>query len=161
MQNIKHILSNLLMDNDCQVTNMWNVFKETITQSAVKHIPQKRTKVNDSRPWINTEIRKNLRKLQRLYKQKKKTGDQNTKEKYKQLKHHTQKITRQSHWKYIENIVTPKEEEPHSGMKTFWIYIKHNRKNNIGISSLLMNGKLFCDPASKSNILSRQFKSAF
>jgi hypothetical protein len=49
-------------DNDCQVTNMWNVFKE----SAVKHIPQKRTKVKDSRPWINTEIRKNLRKLQRL-----------------------------------------------------------------------------------------------
>jgi DUF438 domain-containing protein len=71
---------------------MWNVFKETITKSAVKHIPQKRTKVKDSRPWINTEIRKNLRKLQRLYKQKKKTGDQNTKEKYNQLKHHTQKI---------------------------------------------------------------------
>jgi hypothetical protein len=62
-----------------------------------------------------SEIRKNLRKLQRLYKQKKKTGDQNTKEKYNQLKHHTQKITRQSYWKYIENIVTPKEEEPHSG----------------------------------------------
>ena len=93
------------------------VFKETITKSAVKHIPQKRTKVKDSRPWINTEIRKNLRKLQRLSKQKKKTGDQNTKEKYKQLKHHTQKITRQSYWKYIENIVTPKEEEPHSGIK--------------------------------------------
>jgi hypothetical protein len=55
--------------------------QETITKSAVKHIPQKRTKVKDSRPWINTEIRKNLRKLQRLYKQKKKTGDQNTKEK--------------------------------------------------------------------------------
>jgi hypothetical protein len=41
----------------------------------------------------------------------------NTKEKYNQLKHHTQKITRQSYWKYIENIVTPKEEEPHSGIK--------------------------------------------
>ena len=95
------------------------VFKETITKSAVKHIPQKRTKVKDSRSWINTEIRKNLRKLQRLYKQKKKTGDQNTKEKYKQLKHHTQKIARQSYWKYIEDIVTPKEEEPHSGMKKF------------------------------------------
>ena len=63
--------------------------------------------------------KKNLRKLQRLYKQKKKTGDQNTKEKYKQLKHHTQKITRQSYWKYIEDIVTPKEEEPQSGMKKF------------------------------------------
>jgi hypothetical protein len=40
------------------------VFKETITKSAVKHIPQKRTKVKDSRPWTNTEIRRNLRKLQ-------------------------------------------------------------------------------------------------
>ena len=102
-----------------------------------------------------------MRKLQRLYKTKKKTGDQNTKERYKQLKHHTQKITRQSYWKYIENIVTPKEEDPHSGMKKFWTYIKHKRKDNVGISSLKMDGKLFCDPVSKSNILNRQFKSAF
>jgi hypothetical protein len=70
LQNIKHTLSNMFKDNDCQVTNMWNVFKETITKSAVKHIPQKRTKVKDSRPWINTEIRKNLRKLQRLQAEK-------------------------------------------------------------------------------------------
>jgi hypothetical protein len=48
----------MFKDNDCQVTNMWNVFKETITKSAVKHIPQKRTKVKDSRLWINTEILK-------------------------------------------------------------------------------------------------------
>jgi hypothetical protein len=54
-------------DNDCQVTNMWNVFKETITKFAVKHIPQKRTKVKDSRPWINTEIRKHLRKLKNFF----------------------------------------------------------------------------------------------
>jgi hypothetical protein len=52
LQNIKHTLSNMFKDNDCQVTNMWNVLKETITKSAVKHIPQKRTKVKDSRPWI-------------------------------------------------------------------------------------------------------------
>ena len=82
-------------------------------------------------------------------------------ERYKQLKHYTQKITRQSYWKYIENIVTPNEEEPHSGMKKFWTYIKHKRKDNVGISPLKMDGKLFCDPVSKSNILNRQFKSAF
>ena len=104
---------------------------------------------------------RNSKKSEKATKQKKKTGDQNTKEKYKQLKHHTQKITRQSYWKYIENIVTPKEEEPYSGMKKFWTYIKHKRKDNIGISSLMMDGKLFCDPASKSNILHRQIKSAF
>ena len=26
LQNIKHTLSNMFKDNDCQVTNMWNVF---------------------------------------------------------------------------------------------------------------------------------------
>jgi hypothetical protein len=31
LQNIKHTLSNMFKDNDCQVTNMWNVFKETIS----------------------------------------------------------------------------------------------------------------------------------
>jgi hypothetical protein len=30
-------------------------------------------------------------------------------------------------------------------MKKFWTYIKHKRKDNIGISSLMMDGKLFCD----------------
>ena len=70
------------------------------------NIPQKRTKVKDSTPWINTEIRKNLRKLQRIYKQKKKTGDQNTKEKCNQLKHHTQKITRQQTWgQLLSNVI--------------------------------------------------------
>jgi hypothetical protein len=62
LQNIKHTLSNMFKDNDCQLTDMWNVFKETITKSAVKHIPPKRTKVKDSRPWINTEIRKKSEK---------------------------------------------------------------------------------------------------
>ena len=61
LQNIKHTLSNMFKDKDCQ---------ETITKSAVKHITQKRTKVKDSRPWINTEIRKHLRKLQRLQAEK-------------------------------------------------------------------------------------------
>jgi hypothetical protein len=38
---------------------------------------------------------------------KKKTGDHQTQEQYNNLKHHTQKITRQAYWKYIENVVTP------------------------------------------------------
>jgi hypothetical protein len=42
-----------------------------------------------------------------------------------------------------------------------WTYIKHKRKDIVGISSLKMDGKLYCDPVTKSNILYRQFKSAF
>jgi hypothetical protein len=46
-------------------------------------------------------------------------------------------------------------------MKKFWTNIKHKRKDIVGISSLKMDGKLYCDPVTKSNILNRQFKSAF
>jgi hypothetical protein len=41
-------------------------------------------------------------------------------------------------------------------MKKFWTYIKHKRKDIVK-----MDGKLYCDPVTKSNILNRQFKSAF
>jgi hypothetical protein len=34
-------------------------------------------------------------------------------------------------------------------------------KDIVGISSLKMDGKLYCDPVTKSNILNCQFKSAF
>jgi hypothetical protein len=46
-------------------------------------------------------------------------------------------------------------------MKKFWTYIKHRRTDNSGAPSLKLNGKLYCDPITKSNILNQQFKSAF
>jgi hypothetical protein len=46
-------------------------------------------------------------------------------------------------------------------MKKFWTYIKHKRKDLVGISALKMDSKLYCDPVTKSNILNCQFKSAF
>jgi hypothetical protein len=46
-------------------------------------------------------------------------------------------------------------------MKKFWTYIKHQRKDNSGAPSLKLNGKLYCNPTTKSNILNQQFKSAF
>ena len=151
----------MFRDPDCNVNTMWEFFKQTLSKSAKQHIPQKNSKDKDRQPWINRDIKKNLKRLHRLFKKKKKTGDHQTQEQYNNLKHHTQKITRQAYWKYIENVVTPDESEPRSGMKKFWTYIKHKRKDIVGISSLKMDGKLYCDPVTKSNILNHQFKSAF
>jgi hypothetical protein len=46
-------------------------------------------------------------------------------------------------------------------MKKFWTYIKHKRKDIVGISSLKMDGKLYCDPVTKSNILNISVASSF
>ena len=46
-------------------------------------------------------------------------------------------------------------------MNKFWTYINHRRKDNSGAPSLKVNGKLYCDPTTKSNILNQKFKSEF
>ena len=92
------------------------------------------------------------------------TGTRNldTKKKFKKIKHHIQKLLRQSYWQYIEDIVTPKETEgTFNSVKKFWTYIKHKKTDHQGISSLKQDGKLITDPIPKANVMNDQFKSAF
>ena len=87
----------MFRDPDCNVNTMWEFFKQTLSKSAKQHIQQKNSKDKDRQPWINRDIKKNLERLHRLFKKKKKTGDHQTQEQYNNLKHHTQKITRQAY----------------------------------------------------------------
>ena len=68
------------------------------------HIPHKTAKSKDSQPWINNDIRKLIKRRDRLYKKSKKTGNQTINKKYKETKHHVQKLIRKAYWDYIENI---------------------------------------------------------
>jgi hypothetical protein len=46
-------------------------------------------------------------------------------------------------------------------MKKFWTYIKHQKTDHQGISSLKQDGKLITDPIPKANVINDQFKSVF
>jgi hypothetical protein len=62
---ITSILDQLLQmfrDPDCNVNTMWEFFKQTLSKSAKQHIPQKNSKDKDRQPWINRDIKKNLKK---------------------------------------------------------------------------------------------------
>ena len=59
-------------------------------------------------------------------------------------------------------MVTPTEDDENtSGSKKFWTFIKHRRKERVGITSLKHEGKLFTEAASKARILNQQFQSVF
>ena len=49
LHNIKDKLWSMLNDKSCKVETMWELFKETLSTSAKKHIPQKRTKYERSK----------------------------------------------------------------------------------------------------------------
>jgi hypothetical protein len=62
---ITSILDQLLQmfrDPDCNVNTMREFFKQTLSKSAKQHIPQTNSKDKDRQPWINRNIKKNLKK---------------------------------------------------------------------------------------------------
>ena len=55
-------LLQMFRDPDCNVSTMWEFFKQTLNKSAKQHIPQNNSKDKDRQPWINRDIKKNLKK---------------------------------------------------------------------------------------------------
>ncbi len=97
----------------------------------------------------------------------KKSGTEQLKSEYANLKRTTQRELRRSYWSYIENILDPADTNSQSAqnqfstMKRFWSYIKHRRKDSSCVASLKVNGKLYSNSADKANILNGQFQQAF
>ena len=58
------------------------------------HIPHKTAKTKESLPWITRDIKKLIKKKDRLYKQKKKSGDKQIEDKYKVAKRSAQRELR-------------------------------------------------------------------
>ncbi|KAK3084814.1 hypothetical protein FSP39_019487 [Pinctada imbricata] len=144
------------------VNELWHKFKTKMNELVIKHIPHKKLSSKPKTPWVTPETKTLMKRRDRLYKKMKKSGNVELKTKYKKLKHHVQKELRHSYWSYIENIVTPKENnDSYSNMKQFWSYEKSKKTDYSGISSLKENGKIITDPKHKSNILNEQFQSVF
>ena len=52
--------------NTLNAEAMWDKFKTTITALVKDHIPHKTAKSKDSHPWINNDIRKLIKRRDRL-----------------------------------------------------------------------------------------------
>ncbi|CAG2190004.1 unnamed protein product [Mytilus edulis] len=112
-------------------------------------------------PWLTPNVRKLIRRRDRLYKRKKKSADPKITSKFKEARQKVQKELRRAYWKYIENIVTPKEEtQPHSNMKRFWTYIKQMKTDSSIVAPLRSDGVLHSHPVDQATILNKQFQSA-
>ncbi|VDI17481.1 Hypothetical predicted protein [Mytilus galloprovincialis] len=151
-----------LAANGNSVEELWLLFKSKLNQSVNNHIPHKTAKQKDSLPWLTPNIRKLIHRRDRLYKKKQKSADPKITSKFKETNQMVQRELRRAYWKYIENIVTPKEENnQYSSMKQFWTYIKHKRTESSGVAPKRSEGLLHSHPVEQANILNKQFQSAF
>ena len=73
MQKLETEIENMINSEvKFDINQVWEKFKETLLDSMDKHIPKIRTKQRDSYPWITPEIRKKIKRRDRLSKIKKK-----------------------------------------------------------------------------------------
>ena len=120
------------------------------------------SKSREKSPWISPETKRLIRKQHDLFRKQKGTARASrAAQHYRSLKAFTQRSIKKDYWKYVDGLITDKEDEPPTSDKRFWKFIKHQRQEAQGVAPLKNNGKLEDDPVKKANILNAQFQSVF
>jgi hypothetical protein len=142
---------------------LWQLLRDALKEGVHRYVPNKMSRTKDSLPWLTTELRKLLKKQEKLYLKKKHTKKPEDIKSFKALKQYIQKKLRRAYWSYVEDLVTPVQgENTHTTSKKFWTYIKHCKKDNSGVAPLKnRDGHLEDNPQGKAQILNEQFCSVF
>ena len=89
-------------------------------------------------PWIDTDIKRLIRKRNKYFTIKNKTRSPRDINHYKALKREVQRRIRQNCWSYVEEIFTPTDSSDNNSCvsKRFWSFTKHARNDKTGVATL-------------------------
>ena len=141
------------------VEEMWNSFKSAIASVVDKYVPSKMSSTGQTHPWINTNLRRLMRRKQRAHRKARKTGKGKDRKRYKTLQKETQSTTRSAEKHFLQDVISGNlKQDP----KRFFTYVKSRKQDYVGVSSLLDgNGYLQSDTATRADILNDQFRSVY
>ena len=126
-------------------------FLKVINHYVLAKIISKRTHL----PWVNTSLKRLIRKKQRVYNRAKFYSRESDWFEYKNLQKQVSQTLKQQHREYL-NILSSNDKKP------LWRFIKAKKQDNVNISSLKTpDGQIITDPASKANVLNQYFKTVF
>ena len=121
------------------------------------NVPTKTIQPNKDKPWINTSIKRLIRKKKKWFKKFKSCSSERVKNKYLTIKKTCQRECRKAHNNYVKELVT--DETPNN--KRLWQYIKSKNTESVTVGELLYDNEVYTDPIDKANILNNQFCSVF
>ena len=105
------------------------------------------TKTKYSLPWIDSSIKRLIRKRDKLYFRARKSSNPDIKNHYKRFRAHVQKSIRDAYWKHITNIFSFENDNPdpdcprkNEKAKKFWSFVESLKKDASGINTLRENG---------------------
>ena len=145
------------------VNQLWHNITSELERAINKFITHKTAKIKDRQPWINTKIRRLMRKRDKLYYKNSLPPEKSRK--LKTLKHLIQSQSIKAYWDYVEDLITPKDEhspgEKFSISKKFYTFIKQKKTDSTGIKTLKKNGSTVTDSEQKADLLNNHFFSVF
>ena len=145
--------------SDFSVDENWNHFKLKLQQTIDKHVPLKQVKSNKNLPWITTQLKRVIRKRERLFKKARRSKRASHWQCYKSYRNLVKKQIQQAHESYVNEVVGGSLEEGNA--KSFWNYIKLKRTESIGIPPQRDSNRLISSNIGKANVLNSYFKSVF
>ena len=127
---------------------MWDKFTSRLQQGIDKHIPTRSSGTKDGFPWINQEIRRLMRKRDKLYRRWSRSGRPDDQKKFRDQKHLVRRIIDRAYEKYLKDILGLNDEEhdlespPKVKTKKLYSLLKHSKQNPSGILVLKANAKV-------------------
>ena len=117
-QTMRDFLSELHTDiATTDVQGLWDKFASRLEQGIDKFIPTRKAGTCDGFPWINQEIRRLMRKRDKLYKRMKRSGRPNDTKKFQEYKHLVRRVIDRAYERYLGDILginTTTEQEENS-----------------------------------------------
>ena len=114
-----------------------------------------------SLPWITQEIKRLIRKRDRLYSSYKVSGDNRKGSDFQALRQQIKRKIKRSYQAYLEGLLGISDNDQTCDRKKLFSFLKRSRQDQQGPSPLLDDGKLTENTTEQFNIHNKQFQSVF
>ena len=139
------------------IDDYWEAWKDKIFSVLDDNVPSRVVPRKQRLPWIDSSIRRMLRKQNQLHKRYKHAKSEDAKSAHLLFRKHVNKALRKAERDYVKNMC----ETLKNNSKPFWNFVRLKRMNNNGINTLKDNGKTLTNDSDMANALSTYFKSVF
>ncbi|KAL8610333.1 hypothetical protein ACOMHN_041147 [Nucella lapillus] len=97
----------------------WRGFSERVQKTINKNVPSKTTQGRYSYPWIDTSLRRAIRRKQRAHTKARKTGKKRDQDRYKRLQQEVKDNIKKASHHYLDTVVT---DDFKTNSKKLWAY---------------------------------------
>ena len=143
------------------VKELWTSFADALEDAMQECIPTKLLSCKRSFPWVTQEIKRLIRKRDRLYSAYKASGDSGKRKSFLALRQLIKQKIKQSYQSHLKGLLGLGNNDQSCDRKKLFSFLKNSRSDQQGPTPLRNNGKLTTDITDQCNVHNEQFQSVF